>query len=122
MNMCFLHSIYSIGSEPDPRFSLANERTLLAWLRTSLALISLAVALDNVTISMWKVAKTVIVVELLIMGLVLPLTAWGDWRRKERAMRLRLPLPLSVSQLVLLGGVMICTLEICADMAWNAFV
>jgi uncharacterized membrane protein YidH (DUF202 family) len=29
--------LYGEGSEPDYRFSLANERTLLAWVRTALA-------------------------------------------------------------------------------------
>ena len=28
-----------VGEEPDVRFTLANERTCLAWIRTSLALI-----------------------------------------------------------------------------------
>ena len=32
-------SVYGAGHEPDPRFSLANERTLLAWIRTALALV-----------------------------------------------------------------------------------
>ena len=31
--------IYGVGTEPDPRFTLANERTLLAWIRTGLGLI-----------------------------------------------------------------------------------
>jgi putative membrane protein len=30
--------VYGAGDEPDARFSLANERTFLAWIRTSLAL------------------------------------------------------------------------------------
>ncbi|NLT31088.1 MAG: DUF202 domain-containing protein, partial [Propionibacterium sp.] len=33
----FPKSVYSTGTEPDPRFTLANERTYLAWIRTSLA-------------------------------------------------------------------------------------
>ena len=33
------------GSEPDYRFTLANERTMLAWVRTGLSLIAAAVAL-----------------------------------------------------------------------------
>ncbi|SKW02462.1 inner membrane protein yidH [Mycobacteroides abscessus subsp. abscessus] len=33
------------GTEPDYRFTLANERTYLAWVRTSLALIASGVAL-----------------------------------------------------------------------------
>lgn len=28
------------GTDPDPRFTLANERTFLAWIRTALALIA----------------------------------------------------------------------------------
>ena len=31
---------YEEGEEPDYRFTLANERTFLAWLRTALALIA----------------------------------------------------------------------------------
>ena len=36
----------TLGSQPDYRFSLANERTFLAWIRTGLALVGggLAVA------------------------------------------------------------------------------
>ncbi|MEA2321662.1 MAG: hypothetical protein QOD81_1512, partial [Solirubrobacteraceae bacterium] len=30
---------HEIGEEPDERFTLANERTYLAWIRTALALI-----------------------------------------------------------------------------------
>ncbi len=35
------------GKTPDYRFSLANERTFLAWIRTSLALLAGAVAVDQ---------------------------------------------------------------------------
>ncbi|WP_041583188.1 YidH family protein [Xylanimonas cellulosilytica] len=40
----FPASVYGQGSEPDARFSLANERTFLAWIRTSLALMAGGVA------------------------------------------------------------------------------
>ena len=30
----------SVGTDPDYRFTLANERTFLAWLRTALALLA----------------------------------------------------------------------------------
>ncbi|HEY5846809.1 MAG TPA: DUF202 domain-containing protein, partial [Microlunatus sp.] len=33
-------SVYGVGSEPDARFSLANERTFLAWIRTSLGFLA----------------------------------------------------------------------------------
>ena len=38
--------IYGVGEEPDYRFSLANERTFLAWVRTSLGLIGGGVAVE----------------------------------------------------------------------------
>ena len=38
--------VYGVGTEPDARFSLANERTFLAWIRTSLALLAGGVALE----------------------------------------------------------------------------
>ena len=37
----------TVGKEPDPRFSYANERTFLAWNRTALALISVGLAVTN---------------------------------------------------------------------------
>ena len=41
-------SVYGLGEEPDPRFSMANERTSLAWMRTALALVAGGVALISV--------------------------------------------------------------------------
>ncbi|MBU1607433.1 MAG: DUF202 domain-containing protein, partial [Alphaproteobacteria bacterium] len=38
------HRLLSGGTEPDPRFTLANERTFLAWIRTSLAVLAGGVA------------------------------------------------------------------------------
>ncbi|WP_157593348.1 YidH family protein, partial [Sedimentibacter sp. B4] len=43
----FPRSVYARGSEPDARFSLANERTFLAWISAGLALISVGVGLDS---------------------------------------------------------------------------
>ncbi len=43
--------VYDEGSEPDPRFSFANERTLLAWVRTGLALLAGGVALHAFPLS-----------------------------------------------------------------------
>ena len=34
------HRLLAGGVEPDPRFTLANERTFLAWVRTALALLA----------------------------------------------------------------------------------
>ena len=35
------------GKDPDYRFSLANERTFLAWIRTALAFMAAAIGIDQ---------------------------------------------------------------------------
>ena len=42
--------VYDAGDEPDPRFTLANERTFLAWVRTSLAMLAGGVALHALSV------------------------------------------------------------------------
>ena len=42
-------SVYGVGHEPDPRFSLANERTALSWMRTALALVAGGVAIVSLS-------------------------------------------------------------------------
>ncbi len=37
-----------MGSEPDPRFTFANERTFLAWIRTALGFLAAGVAIAAV--------------------------------------------------------------------------
>src|SRR5690242_12758931 len=44
--------VYDAGDEPDYRFSFANERTFLAWIRTALALIAGGVGLHAIQLSM----------------------------------------------------------------------
>ena len=99
------------GEEPDPRFTLANERTFLAWIRTALALVAGAVATDAVTAGAWPdPVRRALVLLLLVAGLVLGTGAGVRWIRVERAMRARRPLPLSslvpiLSLTVLLGTI-----------------
>jgi len=42
-------NLYRQGDEPDPRFSLANERTALAWMRTALALVAAGIAITSIS-------------------------------------------------------------------------
>jgi putative membrane protein len=85
--------VYGVGREPDFRFSLANERTFLAWVRTSLALLAGGVALDAVEIDGPDGLQTAVSVTLLVLGLLGAAAAWLRWAATERAMRLRRPLP-----------------------------
>lgn len=85
--------VYAVGTTPDPRFSLANERTFLAWVRTSLALLAGGVALDAVDIDAPAGLQPVLAAGLVILGLLGAGVAWVRWAAAERAMRLRRPLP-----------------------------
>jgi putative membrane protein len=85
--------VYWVGGEPDPRFSLANERTFLAGIRTSLALIAAGVALEALGLPGEPGLRLAAAVGLLVLGLAVPVAAWVDWARAERAMRAGHPLP-----------------------------
>jgi putative membrane protein len=85
--------VYAAGSEPDARFSLANERTFLSWIRTGLALSAAGVALEALDLPVaWglRLASALILVGL---GALTPLLAWLRWASLERGMRLSRPLP-----------------------------
>ncbi|HEX6149040.1 YidH family protein [Nocardioides sp.] len=85
--------VYGVGETPDHRFSLANERTFLAWVRTSLALVAGGVALDAVNLDGPAELQTVLAAFLVVLGLIGAAVAWLRWAAAERAMRLRRPLP-----------------------------
>jgi putative membrane protein len=94
-------SVFGVGDEPDPRFSLANERTFLAWIRTGLAVTAGGVALEAFSLDIqaaWRLAASLL---LLAAGAAIPVLAWLSWRRTERAMRLGQPLPSPVMALPL---------------------
>ena len=85
-----------LGHHPDYRFSLANERTFLAWLRTGLALIAggLAVAQFLPPLPVPHL-REVIAVALLLLGGTVAVRAVDHWARTERAIRLGHELPAS---------------------------
>ena len=95
--------VYGAGSDPDPRFTFANERTFLAWIRTGLGFLAAGVAIAAV--ARWtdhlglEIRLTSVV--LIICGLVCGISAFSRWMGNERAMRLNEPLPSSPLLLVL---------------------
>ncbi|CAM4384650.1 MULTISPECIES: YidH family protein [Vibrio] len=76
------------GTAPDYRFSLANERTYLAWIRTSLALLAGAIALDQLTPDLANPTIRLIISCFLCLcsGLV-AIYAYRRWSLNEQAMR-----------------------------------
>ncbi len=103
--------VYGVGTEPDARFSLANERTALAWVRTGLALVAGGVAL--ITLSTYTDLPTLadlVAILACLAGGGLALSALFSWRRTERALRLDRPLPPPVALPWLVLGVVVLAL------------
>jgi inner membrane protein YidH len=96
--------VYGTGSEPDYRFSLANERTFLAWIRTALALVAGGVALDALDRGTGTV-RAALPVALLVLGGGCAAVGWMRWAAAERAIRRRDPLPASALTTVLAAAV-----------------
>jgi putative membrane protein len=89
----FPGSVYRRGSEPDARFSLANERTFLAWVSAGLALISVGVGLGSLGLGLQPGFRTAAAVVLVLGGIACPVQAWFGWARVETALREQRPLP-----------------------------
>ena len=83
----------AVGDEPDYRFTLANERTFLAWIRTALALS--AGGLASVALLDEIPGVDVLGLGLLAIAFLTAASAYRRWALAERSMRLREPLPSS---------------------------
>lgn len=115
----FPTSVYGTGEEPDPRFSLANERTFLAWTRTALALIAGGVALEVLGLDLHPGFRLAASLVLIVAGTAVAPLAWWEWMRTERALRKSQPLPGAVSA-VLLGVVVLAVgLLVIAGVVWR---
>jgi putative membrane protein len=99
----FPSNVFRHGTEPDPRFSLANERTFLAWIRTSLALLAGGVALEALHVGLQPQLRFAASGLLIVAGMMGPLQAWFGWARAERALRLGMPLPSAALSLPLVA-------------------
>lgn len=82
------------GKEPDPRFTLANERTFLAWIRTALAFLAGGVAFEALTGDAFSDPLRRAVSMILVgLGLLIAAGAVFRWWRVEQSIRQERPLP-----------------------------
>jgi len=86
------------GTEPDPRFTFANERTFLAWSRTALALVVAGLGVVQLLPPFPGVpwGRHVLGVPLIVFGAVVAVAAYSEWVRSQRALRHGQPLPRSI--------------------------
>jgi putative membrane protein len=99
--------LLSEGKAPDPRFSLANERTFLAWIRTALGMVAAGVALAVSGHLVSVPARVVLSAGFCAIGALFAFLAFGRWLRTERALRKEEPLPLPTLAPVLSYGLAI---------------
>ena len=73
---------------PDVRFSFANERTFLAWIRTSLGLVTAGLAITQLLPPFHLAGgRRLIGLPLIALGVVVALFSFRSWRANEEAMR-----------------------------------
>lgn len=91
-------AVFGVGDEPDPRFSMANERTALAWVRTALAVVAGGVGLTSIArlADLPRVLDAVAAV-MCVAGGWLAVSSVLGWRRREVALRTGRPLPAPVA-------------------------
>lgn len=93
------------GTDPDYRFSLANERTFLAWIRTALSLLAGAVAVVQLIPEFTLSGARVLLGGILAAtGLLLSVLSYVRWAANERAMRHAEPLPFTPVLLLVSGA------------------
>lgn len=82
------------GSEPDARFTFANERTFLAWIRTALALVAAGLAIVQLLPPFPGIhwGRHAIGVPLILLGAVVAVTSYLEWNANQRALRRGEPL------------------------------
>lgn len=102
----------------DYRFTLANERTFLAWIRTALALLAGAVAVLHLLPLGWDEGpRTVVGLLLAVLAGVVTVYAPLRWYRVQRVMRRGETLSISLLPLITTFAVgMVCLLVLLGNL------
>jgi putative membrane protein len=102
--------------EPDYRFTLANERTFLAWIRTALALLAASVVIGELFASSEAHGRDLALLAIIctVTATVMSISAFRRWRQVQQAMRRGAPLPaptliVRVTVIVMCVSAVVCT-------------
>ena len=91
--------------DPDVRFLLANERTLLAWIRTSLAVLAGGIALTQLGHD--STTKTVIGIVAILLGVFMAAVGYQRFRVADKSIRVgKLP-PTGFDPIVQVSGIVV---------------
>lgn len=113
----FPQRLHEEGTTPDYRFSMANERTFLAWLRTALALVGGGFVVTQFLPDLHSGLRTGMALALLASGALCAIRAVHHWQRSERAMRRGEDLPVSRFPTLLALGVAAAAVVVAAAIA-----
>lgn len=95
----------------DARFTLAAERTALAWIRTALGLIAAGIAVLHLLGPFGEpAARTTLGISLLVIGALTAVIGLARWRAVDRALQRGGPLPgpwpvLALGALIVLASI-----------------
>jgi len=92
-------------TDPDPRLTFANERTLLAWQRTALALIAGGLAVTQFLKAGFSGAPLIAALPMIALGATLSVGSFRAWQRNQQALRHGRDLPPSALPNILFYGV-----------------
>ena len=100
--------------EPDYRFTLANERTFLAWLRTAMALLAAVAIVQLVPELGFDGARRLVGALLGALGTAIAVGATIRWRTVQSAMRRDSDLPATRMPVLLSGTLTLLSVAVLA--------
>ncbi|MFC1400824.1 MULTISPECIES: YidH family protein [Streptacidiphilus] len=108
------------GEEPDYRATLANERTFLAWTRTSLALLAGSLAVVQLGQATPTALRLALAAYLIALAVGTVLVGYRRWRSVQHRMRLRQPLGRAGYQPLIALAMLVLAVLICVSAAVTA--